>query len=223
MGVLTPRDLRGLLRERLAAADREYATLGWPTVLGHRPLADRWLCSCGDPACAVPGGHPASPRWQQEVTVDAEVAARRRTRHPEANILLATGYGVDVLEVPAPAGAIALHEMECIAGALLGPVAVNASRYLFFLRRQPDGPHRPPNEATSASASARRREFTVLWHARESYVLVPPSMLPDGGRVFWLRHPGGRTFPDPLTLAETLVAACTRLGYPGGIARNGPT
>lgn len=204
MGVSTTSDMRGVMRNMLAAADREYAELGWPTVLAYRPLTDTRRCSCGRTACPLPGAHPASPSWREENIDDAGTARRRRSRDPDANILLATGHRVDALEVPAPAGAYALDHLEREAGALLEPVAVHEDRYLFFVDSC-HGLSRPGERPQPAAPNA------VRWHAAGSYVLAPPSLTPGGGRVFWLRRPSGRPLPDPMRLVEALVAACTRL------------
>lgn len=197
-------DLRGVMRERLVAAELEYAELGWPTVLAHRPLVPAGRCSCGRVTCPTPGAHPASPSWRHERVHDADAARQRRSRHPDANLLLATGHRVDAVEVPASAGAHALDRLETTAGALLEPVAVNDDTYVFFV----DSWHGPSNPEHRPDAP---RPYAVRWHAAGSYVLVPPSATPSGGRVFWLRRPSGRPLPDPMLLIDALVAACTRL------------
>lgn len=204
MGASITSDMRGLMREWLATADREYAALGWPTVLSHRPLTDLGRCSCGRAACDTPGAHPASPSWREECTDDTTAVRQRRFRDPDANILVATGHRVDALEAPAPAGAFALDRLERDAGTTVEPVAVHHGRYLFFVDSW-HGPSAPVTRSRPGTAPA------VRWHAAGSYVLVPPSVTPGGGRVYWLRRPGGHPRPDTMSLVDALVAGCTRL------------
>jgi hypothetical protein len=45
----------------------------------------------------------------------------------------------------------------------------------------------------------------VRWHCRESYVVAPPSILPGGRDVGWIRTPDGSPLPDPLRLLEVLA------------------
>lgn len=218
MGALITKDLRGIMRERLVAGDQEYVELAWPTVLGHRPLAEGAGCSCGRPQCPEPGAHPISPHWRDEATADPQAVAARRHRRPDANIVLACGLVVDVLDAPAAAGASVLDDLERGAGTPRVPVAVRDDRYLFVIDAGkvdtsagdgagPAGSRgRPPD---------RRDPLAVLWHAAGSYVPLPPSVTAGGGRVFWLRPPGGGPRPDPLVLVEALVAACIRLYGPG--------
>ncbi|MQA83125.1 MAG: DNA primase [Streptosporangiales bacterium] len=222
MGALTTKDLRETMRERLVAADLEYAELTWPTVLAHRPLADGARCSCGRRQCPEPGAHPISPDWRDEATADPEAVAARRQRRPDAGILLATGLGVDVLDAPAMAGASVLDDLERKTGRPMAPVAVREDRYLFFVDSRRVEAGEAGGVAPSVSRGrmrVRRDPFTVLWHAAGSYVLLPPSLTPDGGRVFWLRRPAEEPRPDPLVLVDALVAASTRLGGAGEAGR----
>src|SRR5205823_5644931 len=49
----------------------------------------------------------------------------------------------------------------------------------------------------------------LRWHCRGSYVLLPPSRLPDGTTVTWVRPPE-LPLPDPLPLLAVLTDACDR-------------
>jgi hypothetical protein len=45
----------------------------------------------------------------------------------------------------------------------------------------------------------------MRWHCRESYVVPPPSVLPNGREVGWIRTPDGSPLPDPLRFLEVLA------------------
>ena len=47
----------------------------------------------------------------------------------------------------------------------------------------------------------------LRWHCRNSFVLAPPSRLPDGQHARWLRGPAA-ALPDGLRLLEFLADAC---------------
>ncbi|NYV78632.1 bifunctional DNA primase/polymerase, partial [Streptomyces sp. UH6] len=69
-------------------------------------------CSCGDPSCPLPGAHPESPDWTNQATLSGAVARRLWDRRPDAAVLLPTGRGFDVLEVPETAGYLALARLD---------------------------------------------------------------------------------------------------------------
>ena len=45
----------------------------------------------------------------------------------------------------------------------------------------------------------------MRWHCRDSYVVAPPSVLPLGREVTWVRPPDGASLPDPLRVLEFLA------------------
>jgi hypothetical protein len=194
----------------MAAAAREYAAMGWPCSQGVRPLADGTrACSCDRIGCPNPGAHPVSTAWRMHATADAEVLTRWWAERPDAGIILPTGRVFDVLDVPAEVGAAALE--GAVRGDVpLGPVAAYGDeRHLFFVATR----GAPDDEAEWWACHLDCFPETVTetpgvrWHCRDSYVLAPPSPLPSGRGVRWLRSPrlSGAVLPDPRPLLEVLV------------------
>ena len=70
-------------------------------------------CSCRDPGCGQAGKHPLGslvPHGVKDATCNRARVLAWWTRHPQANIGLATGHLFDVLDVDGPAGAQAIRD-----------------------------------------------------------------------------------------------------------------
>jgi Bifunctional DNA primase/polymerase, N-terminal len=114
-----------------------YASPGIPVLPLHYPLphhgdlqalnGDRQLpsppvrtsCSCRDPGCGQPAKHPLGglvPRGVKDATTNRARVLAWWTRHPQANIGLATGHRFDVLDVDGPAGEHALRALAAAHG-----------------------------------------------------------------------------------------------------------
>lgn len=203
----------------LSAAAVRYAQLGWPVCPGAR-LRDQAqgaggrACSCDRIGCPAPGAHPLSRVWQREASADQAVVRAWWQANPAASVLLVTGRAFDVLDVPAPAGSIALAALDH-SRTRPGPVALGAQdRMLFFV--------------TSRAALAEDDEWWschldcepetvpavsgLRWHCLDSYVLAPPSRTAGGGSARWLVPPDAAALPDALRLLEFLADACEEIG-----------
>ena len=69
-------------------------------------------CSCRDPGCGQVAKHPLGslvPHGVKDATCNRARILAWWTRHPQANIGLATGHRFDVLDVDGPAGAHAIR------------------------------------------------------------------------------------------------------------------
>jgi hypothetical protein len=192
-----------------------YATqFGWPVApgaslqrpwrAGGRHRADHRVddvsCSCGNPQCPAPGGHPAHRDWQDEATIDPKVLADWWRGSACPNLILPTGYRFDVIDAPGDVARLALRWIAS-DNERIGPVAVGATdRYLFFTATSRDG-ERPPLTAELA------------YYGPGQCVLAPPSSLGPLGTICWLRAPDRRdaTLPDPAVLAHRLVDASRTL------------
>ena len=74
-------------------------------------------CSCRDPGCGQPGKHPLGslvPHGVKDATTNRARILAWWTRHPQANIGLATGHRFDVLDVDGPAGAQAIQDLATV-------------------------------------------------------------------------------------------------------------
>jgi hypothetical protein len=124
-------------------------------------------------------------------------------REPHA-VLLATGHGFDVLEVPAHLGlwvlgAARLHTRLAGPGRsqVRGPVAVTPTgRWMFLVR--PGEPLRPELDDS----------LDVVRHGRGSWVPAPPTVLPEGP-VRWAVAPEETRwqFPDSHVVQGMLIDA----------------
>jgi hypothetical protein len=107
---------------RLRDAALGYASRGIPVLPLHYPLPHRTGlqpdagnqpppmrvgCSCRDPDCGQPAKHPLGslvPHGVNDATCNRARILAWWTRHPQANIGLATGHRFDVLDVDGPEG-----------------------------------------------------------------------------------------------------------------------
>ncbi|GII81323.1 DNA primase [Sphaerisporangium rufum] len=188
----------------------EYAALGWAGCPGAHPLREgRRACSCDRVGCPEPGAHPVSPAWQMMATTDPALLTRWWEQAPEANVVLPTGRVFDVFDVPAEAGHAALAMMDR-SGFASGPVAEGGGRVLFHVATR--GAPEDEDEWWSCHLDCGPETIDetpgLRWHCRDSYVLAPPSALPDGTRMRWLRPPDGRPLPDPLHVLDRLADTC---------------
>jgi hypothetical protein len=151
-----------------------------------------------------------SAAWAHQASVEPELIERWWVKRPEANIILPTGRVFDVFDVPAAAGAIALDRIER-EDVPVGPVAsFGGERHLFFVATR--GAPVDEDEWWSCHLDTLPEDVAdtpgMRWHCRDSYVVAPPSVLPYGREVAWLRPPAREPLPDPLRLLEVLVDAC---------------
>ncbi|MCD0452236.1 bifunctional DNA primase/polymerase [Actinocorallia sp. API 0066] len=194
-------------KNRLADAARSYARHGWTVVAGASAGADR-ACSCDRIGCPDPAAHPVSAAWGIQATTDPETLTRWWSHRPTANVILPTGRVFDVIDVPATRGQAALAAMTA-ANIPTGPVAkIGEDRLLFFVATRGN----PADEDEWWSCHLDSTPETIAdnpgmrWHCRDSYVVAPPSTLPTGREVTWLRPPTPTTpLPDPLRLLEFLA------------------
>jgi putative DNA primase/helicase len=133
-------------RSRLFLRDAAlgYASQGIPVLPLHYPLPHRGDlqpltdgrpmvasrpspgCSCRDPSCGQVGKHPLGnlvPHGVKDATTNRARILAWWTRHPQANIGLATGHRFDVLDVDGPSGEQAMRALAAEYGlASSGPL-----------------------------------------------------------------------------------------------------
>jgi hypothetical protein len=170
-----------------------YASRGIPVLPLHYPLphhgdlqpvpddqpALRTGCSCRDPGCGQPGKHPLGslvPHGVKDATTNRARILAWWTRHPQANIGLATGHRFDVLDVDGPAGERAIGQLATAHGlASSGPlVRTGGGGWHFYLAPTGLGNLRPRGLAH------------VDWRGRGGYVVAPPSRHASGHPYQWL-------------------------------------
>jgi hypothetical protein len=196
-------------RWQLRDAALGYASRGIPVLPLHYPLphpgdlqllgGDRRLtrravkagCSCRDPGCGQPGKHPLGalvPHGVKDATTNRARVLAWWTRHPQANIGLATGHRFDVLDVDGPEGAQAIRELAATHGLhSSGPlVRTGGGGWHFYLA--PTGLGNVPPQGLEH----------VDWRGRGGYVVAPPSRHASGHPYQWVDGRDLGTPPGPV-------------------------
>lgn len=207
----------------LAAALAYAVACHWEVIPGTsvRPGPDGVRCSCGAVRCPLPGAHPVSADWARaqhwsppadgaegtEDDADGETwLLRWWSRDPHAAVLLATGYALEVLEVPETVGFLALARLDR-TGVATGPVAVSPiGRVSFYVA---------PGIASRLSAALRRIGYSSVGLDLRGlgpgrFTAAPPSRIGGAGPVLWVRGPDeiGTWLPDAEDLLPALAYAC---------------
>jgi hypothetical protein len=189
--VLPPHPDRPARARELRAAALDYAARGIPVVPLHTPLLrsvpgrDQAVvavgCSCADPMCDRPGKHPRTrlvARGVANATTDPERIAGWWHRAPQANVGLATGHVVDVLDADGPEGIATLRtfaaEHDWTAS---GPLVRTGRGWHLYLRPSGTGPRNPIHPELLAH---------VDWRGNRAAVAACPRRLRLGP---WPRHP----------------------------------
>jgi hypothetical protein len=182
-----------------------YASRGIPVLPLHYPLPHRGDlvpvpsgqqrprpaegsgCSCRDPGCGQVGKHPLGalvPHGVNDATCNRARILAWWTRHPQANIGLATGHRFDVLDVDGPVGTQAIRALAATHGLhSSGPlVRTGGGGWHFYL-------------APTGLGSVRPLDVEhVDWRGRGGYVVAPPSRHASGHPYQWA---AGRDLDSP--------------------------
>jgi hypothetical protein len=199
---------------QLRDAALSYASRGIPVLPLHSPLPHRGDfqpapgdqqpvvgtgCSCRDPVCGQVGKHPLGslvPHGVKDATTNRARILAWWTRHPQANIGLATGHRFDVLDVDGPAGVQAIRELAATHGLYSsGPlVHTGGGGWHYYLA--------PTGLGNVHPAGLEH----VDWRGRGGYVVAPPSRHASGHPYQWVdgRDLGTPPGPVPVMLLDRL-------------------
>lgn len=162
--------------ELLVHARRYAITRAWRILPVHTVRNGR--CTCRRQDCPHPGKHPLPPHGVNEATADTEVIDRWWEQWPSANVGVACGDGLLVLDVdPRHGGDEELAALEDEFGALPHTAEVvtgGGGRHVYF--SAPDS----SNGITSCGLRSG-----VELKAAGAYVIAPPSVHPSGQRYLW--------------------------------------
>jgi Bifunctional DNA primase/polymerase, N-terminal/YspA, cpYpsA-related SLOG family len=177
----------------LRAAALDYARRGISVVPLHYPVEHLRPheppaagCSCRAPDCQRIGKHPMAalvPHGVKDASSDLAVVAAWWTRHPQANIGLATGFKFDVLDVDGPDGAAWLrwyageHYIR-VDGPL---VRTGSGGWHYYLA--PTGLRCPPLWDHDTSKELGRLD----WRGEGGLVVAPPSVHATGRAYRFVR------------------------------------
>jgi Bifunctional DNA primase/polymerase, N-terminal len=170
---------------------------GLQPVSGDKQPAVRSRCSCRDPSCGQPAKHPLGslvPHGVKDATCNRARILAWWTRHPQANIGLATGQRFDVLDVDGPTGAQAIRQLAAAHGLhSSGPlVRTGGGGWHFYL-------------APTGLGNVQPGELEhVDWRGRGGYVVAPPSRHPSGHPYRWAPD---RDLDTPLAEVPTPLRA----------------
>jgi hypothetical protein len=165
-------------------------------------------CSCGDAGCPLPGAHPEGPDWADRATLSGAVARQLWGRRPEAAVLLPTGHGFDVVDVPETAGFLALARLDRLGVRdAAGPVVLSPDRRMRFLVA-PGAVARVPRAVRGLGWAPEGLDLAVT--GAGGWIAAPPTRYGARGPLQWVRPPAGRRLPDAAALVPALAYACTR-------------
>jgi len=129
-------------------------------------------CSCGRSDCHSPGKHPRINGGVHTATTDFDQLRTWWKRWPDANIGLATGNGLTVIDIDGPTGTAGLARLEEALGALPPTRTVTTGNGQHIYLHTP--PHiRIPNSASTIAAGIDIR-------SNGGYVVAPPSLHHSG-------------------------------------------
>lgn len=170
----------------LLNAALSYAAQGWPVIPLHT-VADG-TCTCESQSCTSPAKHPLTAKGVHDATTDTATICRWWTEAAIANVGIATGNGLLVLDIDAKHGGLgSLAQLEAQYGPLPQTPTVSTGgggRHYYF--RLPVG-MAIGNRAGLATGIDVRGD--------NGYVVAPPSLHASGETYQW-------TVPPDVPLAE---------------------
>lgn len=182
-----------------------YAARGWRVFPIYECRETGTQCSCGSRKCASPGKHPRTKTGLKEATLDAAQIRSWWRQWPDANVGIATGNGLLVVDIdPRHGGDDSLDALREELGAW--PDTVEAStggggRHIYFAT--PEG--------TAAKNSAGLLGAGIDVRGDGGYVVATPSNHVSGGAYFW---EASSDPTDGVPLAEIPAAWLARVASP---------
>jgi hypothetical protein len=154
-----------------------YAAEGLRVFPLHSMRGSKWACSCGTP-CDSPGKHPRTLNGCKDATTDRHQIGAWWREWPDANIGVATGDGLLVIDLDGDEGCVALAEVCEAHGQLPITRYVRTGReggfHLWYRAEGPGVRNTTGNRAGLAAGIDTRGEG--------GYVLAPPSNHESGRR-----------------------------------------
>ena len=161
-----------------------YARMGWKVFPLHTIIDGR--CSCGKTDCNSPGKHPRTGRGFKEASADPDQIRRWWARWPDANIGIATGDGLVVVDVDGAAGHAELRAVvEANSPLPATLVAQTGAGFHLVFAERPGAPE---------IRSAARGHVHV--RAAGGYIVAAPSKHHSGRTYQWIKKHPIATLPD---------------------------
>lgn len=161
------------------------------------PLRPRSKAPYGKHECSA----PAHEHGFEDATTSEATVTAWWTAHPSANVALATGRGIDVLDVDGPEGERALEDLVARRWPLPSTSEVRTGRaeggrHLYFLSAG-----WPCTTGTPTKGLGPKLDTKGLG----GYVVLPPSIHPTGNKYEWTRSEPAA--PAPAWITQMLLAA----------------
>jgi hypothetical protein len=187
---------RDAFRTELRAEAINFAHHGWPVVPGSYPCGAHWvgMPSSRRTGAGEHGSVPVHPDWTQLAGCGPERVAALWSGHP-FSVLLATGMGVDALDLPAELGRTTAIGLR-VAGLPVPIASTPTGRWLF------------PVLGGGALHHELAEHPDVTLHAQGGWIPLPPSpcLL---GVIHWRVKPAmcGWELPRLTEVTDTVLAA----------------
>ncbi len=158
-------------------------------VLPLHSLRSPNCCSCGSADCRSVAKHPITRSGVKDATNDRAQIAEWWRLYPDANIGIATGQGLLVVDIDPRSGG-SLEALNAVVA--LPPTATlrtgGAGLHLYFSY----------DPALNIRNSASKLAPGIDIRGENGYVVAPPSMHASGNRYWWDKRGGYTSAPDAL-------------------------
>jgi len=166
---------RGAFRIELRAEAVNLAWHGWPVLPGTYPAGARWA---GREGAEHDGPTPVHHDWRERVGTGADEVATWWAGH-SYSILLATGHGVDAIEVDADLGRRAAVALRA-AGVPVPIAATPSGRWMFLVATGP--------QVSADWVADHGSRHDVHYYGQGEHVPLPPTPF-QHGVVHWRVKP----------------------------------
>jgi len=196
----------------VSEAASQYAERGWPVLPVYS--ASEGACSCPRGRdCQKAGKHPRTKNGVSNASADESAVAQWWKKWPTANVAVATGHGLLVVDVDAKSGGLeSLRRLEARYGSLrnLGPVVRTGGGgwHIYFA----DSTNLGNTAGTKLGAGIDTRGSV-------GYVIAPPSSHRSGKPYRWKKGTRDLPLPElPAWLRQRLEQAAANPAVEGGSA-----
>ena len=162
-----------------------YTRMGWKVFPLHGIVNGK--CTCGK-ICSSPGKHPHTKRGFKDASTDPQQIRQWWTRWPDANIGVATGSGLAVLDIDGEEGFAEFRAFVDRHGSVPETLTSQTGRGLHLVYATADG-------APLVRSGARGH---VHVRGEGGYIVAPPSLHHSGRHYRWIKRCPIAALPDTL-------------------------
>lgn len=165
----------------------QLAGRGWRVFPCHTPVRRSYDtdagCSCGRAACKDEGKHPRIKAWQVHATTNTAQICAWWTRWPDANVAIATGGGLIVVDLDGR-DEVAAFARICAGRLPPCPTVTTARGFHLYLAGELDWTGKVPIEGLSTLDG---KPGGVLVRGSGGYVIAPGSLHKSGHLYRWVK------------------------------------